>query len=140
MSPEELYSKNQERKMSDVKFHEILKTEFSEKFIEYMRERMVISYYKYGTVESGFPEKIDAIGSLMQRLRKYADSGNTEYLVDAANFAMIEFMRPRHHKAHFEPTDDDASPGRIDVRTGRIDKRPNNEVGKNPNSITAKFR
>lgn len=124
----------------DEKFEEILKTEFSEKFTEGMKERMVVSFYKYGPLVDAYPEKVDAIGSLMQRLRKYADTGNTEYLMDAANFAMIEFMRPRHPNAHFEPTDDDGSPGRIAAKTGRIDARSNSEIGTNPNSITAKFR
>lgn len=126
--------------MADEKFNEILKTEFSSQFIEYMRERMVVSFYKYGSIVDGFPEKVDAVGSLMQRLREYAATGNTEYLVDAANYAMIEFMRPRHPSAHFEPTDDDGSPGRIDARSGRADKRSNSEIGTNPNSITARFR
>lgn len=126
--------------MSDPKYREILQTEFNEQFIEGMRERMVVSYYKYGKVADAFPEKVDAIGSLMQRLREYAKTGNTEYLIDAANFAMIEFMLPRHAQAHFKPTDDSGSPGRIALKTGRVDARPNDEIGTNPNSITAKFR
>lgn len=124
----------------DEKFNEILKTEFSNRFIEGMKERMVVSFYKYGPIETGFPEKVDAIASLMQRLRKYAESGNTEYLMDAANFAMIEFMRPRHPSAHFESTDDEDSPGRVSATTGRVDKQSNSEIGKNPNSTVAKFR
>ena len=126
--------------MADQKFDEILETEFSTEFVNGMKERMVVSYYKYGFLELAYPEKVDAIGSLMQRLRKYADTGNTEFLIDAANFAMIEFMRPRHPNAHFEPTDDNASPGRIAAKTGRVDKQDNNNIGNNPNSITAKFR
>jgi hypothetical protein len=109
-------------------------------FIEGMRERMVVSFYKYGSLAEAYPEKVDAIGSLMQRLRKYAESGNTEFLMDVANFAMIEFMHPRHDRAHFKPTDDDASPGRIALKTGRPDKNKNSEVGNNPDSITARFR
>jgi hypothetical protein len=33
--------------------------------------------------------------------------------MDAANFAMIEFMRPRREGARFEPTDSAGSPGRV---------------------------
>lgn len=124
----------------DNKFTEILRTEFDAKFVEGMRERMVVSFYKYGPLADAFPEKVDAIASLMQRLREYAKTGNTEYLMDAANFAMIEFMRPRHPNAHFKPTDDSGSPGRVALNTGSPDKRDNKEVGTNPNSITAKFR
>lgn len=124
--------------MSEI--HEILKTEFSEPFVQHMRDRMVMSFYKYGPLAIAYPEKVDAVGSLTERLRMYAETGNTEYLVDAANFAMIEFMCPRHPKAFFEGTDDDGSPGRRSLKTGLMDKRPNTEVGSNPNSKTAAFR
>jgi len=76
----------------------------------------------------------------MTRMRKYAETGNTEWLIDAANFAMIEFMHPRHPHAHFTGTDDDASPGRTALRTGLDDKRDNVTIGKNQFSRTAMFR
>lgn len=34
-------------------------------------------------------------------------------MIDVANFAMIEYMYPRHPNAHFEATDSDASPGLV---------------------------
>jgi hypothetical protein len=49
--------------------------------------------------------------------------------MDVANFAMIEFMLPRHPQAHFKGTDDDGSPGRIALNTGRADKRDNENIG-----------
>lgn len=119
---------------------EILATEFSEPFVAGMRARMVMSYYKYGALADAYPEKVNAVSSLTDRLRKYAETGNTEFLMDAANFAMIEYMRPSHPHAHFEATDDDASPGRRDARRGVPDKRDNQEIGTNPESKTAKYR
>lgn len=109
---------------------EILKTEFSPDFVEGMKNRMVMSFYKYGPVVEGFPHKVDAIASLGDRLREYAATGNTEFLVDVANFAMIEFMYPKHPKAFFRPTDSDESPGRRARRGGVIDHRNNEEIGK----------
>jgi hypothetical protein len=38
--------------------------------------------------------------------------GNTEYLIDAANYCMIEFLYPKHPDAFFRPTDSDESNGR----------------------------
>jgi hypothetical protein len=124
------------------------KTEISQQFMDGMRNRMLVSFHKYGPVANAYPEKVDAIASLTQRLRMYANGdpkkgippGNTEYLMDAANFAMIEFMHPRHPDAHFKGTDDDGSPGRISADTGKADKRDNTEIGTNPESITARFR
>lgn len=88
-------------------------SEFSPEFVQGMANRMAVSFHKYGKVADGFPANIDAIASLQSRLVKYAETGNTEWLMDVANFAMIEFMHPRHEGAHFEGTDSDQSPGRV---------------------------
>jgi len=103
-------------------------TEVDETFIAGMRNRMEVSFHKYGPVAKGAP-KMDTVASLMKRLRMYAETGNTEYLIDAANFAMIEFMYPKHPTAHFTPTDDSGSPGRVSARTGKLDHRDNDEIG-----------
>lgn len=71
-----------------------------------------MSYLKYGPVSQAYPHKVNALHSLLDRIRKYESTGNTEYLVDVANFAMIEFMHPAHKEAHFEATDSSGSPGR----------------------------
>lgn len=123
--------------MSEVS--QILATEFSEDFARGMRDRMVVSFYKYGPVAEGFPHKVNAITSLTDRLRKYAETGNTEFLMDAANFAMIEYMHPAHPAAFFEGTDSDQSPGRRS-RRGTVDHRGNDVIGSNPNSSLAQFR
>jgi hypothetical protein len=99
-------------------------TEFSETFVEGMAARMAMSYFKYGAVAEAYPLKRDAIASLQQRLLKYAETGNTEWLIDVANFAMIEFMHPRHPHAHFSPTDADESPGRTHL-DGRVSAEAN---------------
>jgi len=92
-----------------------LKTEISERFLDGMRARMAVSYHKYGPVAEGYPDRVDAIACLGERIRKYQETGNVEWLIDVANFAMIEFMHPRHKEAHYRPTDSDESPGRLRV-------------------------
>lgn len=87
--------------------------EFSDAFVLGMRQRMRVSYFKYGALAKAYPKKLDAIKSLHVRLKKYEETGNTEYLIDAANFAMIEFMHPKHPEAHFTAEDSHASPGRV---------------------------
>lgn len=89
---------------------EILATEYSEEFDKLRKNRMIVSFYKYGPVKVNYKEGlIEAIPSLEKRLEMYKDTGNVEYLADIANFAMIEFMHPQHPKAHFAPTDDGKS-------------------------------
>ena len=51
---------------------------------------------------------MDAIGNIRKRLEKYEETGNTEFLADIANFAMIEFMYPSIPGAHYEKTDSGA--------------------------------
>ena len=106
---------------------EVLQTEFSELFVRGMRDRMIVSFYKYGPVAKAYPSKVDAIASLEKRIQKYRDTGNTEWLMDAANFAMIEFMFPAHKDAHFRGTDSGESPGRID-KGGQATKDGNADV------------
>ena len=88
-------------------------TEVSEPFVQGMKNRMAASYFKYGPVADGYPRKVDAIASLRRYLERYEETGNAEFLMDVANFAMIEFMLPRHPNAHFRPTDSGESPGRV---------------------------
>jgi hypothetical protein len=108
--------------MTDIEA--VLKTQVSDTFLAGMVARMEMSYFKYGDVREAYPEKIDALASLQQRLRKYEDTGNTEFLMDVANFAMIEFMFPRKEGAFFQATDSDQSPGRT-TTLGIETDRPN---------------
>lgn len=87
-------------------------SEFSRPFVQGMCDRMGMSFAKYGKVADAYPDKVDAIASLRVRLERYMATGNTEWLMDVANFAMIEYLRPRHPAAHFAPTDSKESPGR----------------------------
>ena len=88
---------------------------------------MTVSYYKYGEVSVAYPYRVNAMKSLQQRLDKYKETGNTEFLIDAANFAMIEFMHPALPGAHFTPTDSDASPGRT-WANGDITAKSNKDI------------
>src|SRR5262245_34142947 len=87
-------------------------TEYSEQFLQGMVDRMAVSFAKYGAVSDAYPARVDAVASLRKRLERYEQTGNTEWLMDVANFAMIEFMHPRHADAHFRATDSKESPGR----------------------------
>jgi hypothetical protein len=77
--------------------------DFSEDFAQKMRNRMATSQHKYGSVASN-RTTIDFVANIKARLAKYEADGNTEWLVDAANFAMMEYEIPLHPSAHFRPT------------------------------------
>ena len=89
---------------------EILKTEYSNKFDEIRKNMMVVSYYKYGPLKDNYGtyKCMNAIENLKIRLQQYLDTGNTEFLADVANFAMLEFMNPSIEGAKYTPTDSGA--------------------------------
>lgn len=88
-------------------FDKILKTEYSERFDQIRRNMMIVSYFKYGPMKENYEKFkcMDAIGNLEKRLEKYKETGNTEFLADVANFAMIEFMYPSIKGAKYSPTE-----------------------------------
>ena len=104
-------------------------SEFSEKFVSGMRDRMEISFHKYGPIADAYPSKVNAIESCNKRVDKYFETGNTEWLIDAANFLMIEFMHPSHPSAHFKGTDSKDSPGRI-TQNGEVTDKENKDIEK----------
>lgn len=91
----------------DDEFKNILQTEWNYHFEGLQKKAMVMSYYKYGkmTQNHKVDNLMDAVANLEKRLEMYKETGNTEFLVDVANFAMIEFTYPQHPDAHFKGTD-----------------------------------
>jgi hypothetical protein len=112
-----------------IKTENIPPSEYSEQFINGMLTRMAVSFSKYGVVKDAYPHKVNALESLHKRLDKYLTDGNTEWLMDAANFLMIEFMYPSHPNAHFKSTDSNESPGRAAYETGfEMTQKDNREL------------
>ena len=98
---------------------EIAKIQISEKFIDGMKNRMIVSYFKYGDIRDCFPHKTNALATAIDRIKTYEKTKNTEFLIDASNFLMIEFILPSIEGAFFRATDSHESPGTIDVEGKR---------------------
>lgn len=90
---------------------EILKRDFSNEFINKMKNAIEMSHYKYGYMSKTYPELAQAYKCIKERLELYIETHNTEYLIDVANFAMIEFMYPSFKDSKYDPKDSDKSPG-----------------------------
>lgn len=105
-------------------FEQILKTEYSNRFDEIRKNMMIMSFYKYGPLKENYSKFkcMDAVANIEKRLERYKETGNTEFLADVANFAMIEFMYPSIDGAKYIPTDsgtcDVIGFGINEVRTG----------------------
>lgn len=93
--------------------NEILNTEYSSEFDKLRQNRVELSYYKYGPARENFGSgRVDAIGSLELCLDKFKKTGNTEYLLDVANYAMFRYMYPMPGE-FFKATDSKYSAGTV---------------------------
>ncbi|WP_010218876.1 hypothetical protein [Sphingomonas sp. PAMC 26621] len=102
------------------------KTEFDADFAVKMMSAMMVSFHKYGRVAQAYPLKFSASDDVRARMAKYRATGNKHYLVDAANFAMIEAMHPgRKEGAEWAGNDAADSPGRTTASGHRLVQEDN---------------
>ena len=94
-------------------------TEFDPEFVVRMMAAMMVSFHKYGRVADAYPLKFSAADDVRARMSKYRQTGNKHYLVDAANFAMIEAMHPGR-AAEWAGNDAADSPGRTTASGHRL--------------------
>ena len=73
-----------------------MKNEYSERFDQLRKNRVEMSFHKYGPAKTNFKDK----------------------LVDAANYLMFEFMYPQLDGAYFKATDSDESAGTVGEAIG----------------------
>lgn len=93
-----------------------IEEEYSTKFDQLRKNRVEVSYHKYGPARKNFKTgNVDAIKTMELCVEKYKSTGNTEYLVDAANYLMFEFMYPQVKNAHFRATDSKESAGIVGI-------------------------
>ena len=91
--------------------YEVLKeSEWSPEFERLMRNRLIMACFRY---DSYFNRRRNPIYKIfnwadaaIKKLQRYLHTGNTENLVDAANYAMTEFMWGHHLNKHFRAQDD----------------------------------
>ncbi len=101
-------------------------TEFDPSFAVRMMQAMMVSYHKYGRVSDAYPLKFDAASDVRARMGRYRQTGNKHYLVDAANFTMIEAMHPgRKNGAEWGGNDAADSPGRTTASGHRLVQEDN---------------
>lgn len=103
--------------------NDYMKQEYSDRFDELRKNRVEVSYHKYGPVKKNFQTgNVQALPSMEKCIEKYNDTGNTEYLLDAANYLMFEFMYPQHPRAHFRPTDSKESAGIVWISVREMER------------------
>lgn len=99
----------EEKPFEPIDIDKLAKEQMSSRFVELMTNRMVMGTLRYGRWQDNKKNgtRYDRVGSIRKRLQLFEETGNSEYLVDIANFAMIEFEISDHPNLHFSPKDDD---------------------------------
>lgn len=104
-----------------VDLEKLKKTEWSNKFEQLMRNRLLMGALRYGKM-AHTPEELakkptyDRVDSCLRRLEKYKQTGNKEYLVDVANLCLLEFVECKHPLGHFQAIDDTPEHQRVVVK------------------------
>ena len=97
--------------MIDTNFN--AKNEYSDEVDKMRKNRVEISYYKYGPAKINFGEGlVKAKSSAEMCILKYEKTRNREYLLDAMNYLMFEFMYPSIEGTYFRATDSSESAGK----------------------------
>ena len=100
--------------------------EYSEEFDTLRKNRVKTSYHKYGSAKINYENKlIDSLGSMQRAIEKYKSTGNMEYLCDAANYIMFEFMYPQRAGAYFRATGSSESAGIDGVSVKEMERMSN---------------
>lgn len=87
--------------------------EYSEEFDWLRKNRVEISYHKYGPARKNFGEgRVDALETAQLCLDAFRRDHNLEHLVDAANYLMFRYMFPLPGE-FFDGTDAQGSVGTV---------------------------
>jgi hypothetical protein len=70
-------------------------------FVQKMANRLMVGYYRYGPVN----KRQNYLKRIKDAIKHYDKTGNTEFLIDTANYCWLEFCAPSHPDAHFECSD-----------------------------------
>ena len=90
-----------------VSLEELRRTEWSVRFEELMRNRLIQGAFRYKRLRDPAKADYDFPASARAALDRYCQTGNMEELVDAANCCLLAFAIGRHPTKHWSPGDDD---------------------------------
>lgn len=90
--------------MQGVTYEQLVQSEASPRFRELAEARMAMGALRYGRMaDKKSPTRL--VPAMRAKLEEYFQTGNTELLVDVANYAMLEFEFGDHPKKHFRALD-----------------------------------
>ena len=100
-----------------------IKKEYSDEVDKMRKNRVEVSFYKYGPAKINFGEGlVKAKNSAEMCIEKYEKTKNREYLLDAMNYLMFEFMYPQVPGAYFRATDSKESAGIVGISAAEMER------------------
>ena len=107
--------------MIDTSFD--MKSEYSDEVDTMRKNRVQVSFFKYGPARINFGEGlVKAKNSAERCIEKYEKDKNREYLLDAMNYLMFEFMYPSVDGTYFKATDSSESAGKDGISYNELKK------------------
>lgn len=98
-----------------------MRREYSDEVDKMRKNRVEVSFHKYGPARINFGEGlVKAKSSALMCIKKYEETKNKEYLLDAMNYLMFEFMYPSMEGVFFKATDSSESAGKDGVSINGI--------------------
>lgn len=93
---------------SGLDFKALQQSEWSPEFERLMRNRLLMGALRYGVLayKRKVGRKWDLLGAVKKKIQLYEQTGNTEYMVDIANYCLLEFECGYHPNKHFRALDD----------------------------------
>jgi hypothetical protein len=89
-----------------------------EEFFQKQCNRLAVGCIRHQAGKDEFGNRAqDYIKRLKQVIKKYENSGNLEFLIDAANYCALEFYNSNHPDQHFKSED---SGGRTSLNNERF--------------------
>lgn len=86
-------------------YEELQRTEWSPEFESLMRRRLIFGAYRYGRLGDPKRPRWKWAQYAQTKIHAYEETGNLEFLVDAANLVMVEFVDGRHPLRHWYAVD-----------------------------------
>lgn len=94
--------------------------EYSKTFDDLRKNRVDVSYFKYGPARENFGNgRVDALQTAELCIEAFKKDKNTEHLVDAANYLMFRYMYPLIGE-YFKATDSSESVGTVGTPVNMI--------------------
>lgn len=101
--------------------------EYSKRLDKLRHDAVETSFYKYGSARTNFKRGyVNALESHDRCIEAYRRTGNLDYIVDAMNYLMFEFMYPQKEGAFYRHTQSEESAGISGISVKEMEDIKNN--------------